>query len=284
MGQRLVADSIKDPVKTVSTVTLPGLNIITIGGQQYVLNSPVMNAASTGLGGLDAGALIANASYGLFAAAIGASAGLTASLDSAPLGFAKYTLIGNITTDGSAEIFVAGLTGVSDRNPVGMIIQSRLTEAQFQSQNGIGWVLMDGRNVAGSLYAQITGINVLDDARGLVLRGKNNGRSDGNQNPDGDLALGAFQNQNFASHGHTQAQHRHTESLSDGIAEANVASLFRSGWVNTANPVVGYGGIFNTSNGRRGLTTYQTPVINDNGGNETRMRNLTVNTFIKINP
>ena len=85
----------------------------------------------------------------------------------------------------------------ANNTPVGAILQSRLTEAQFQAINGTSWVLMDGRSIVGSKLADITGITNLDDARGLILRGKNNGRSDGAQNPDGDLAIGTYQSDNI---------------------------------------------------------------------------------------
>src|ERR1700761_330867 len=78
--------------------------------------------------------------------------------------------------------------------PVGSIVDSLLTEAQFQAQlgnpNPATWILADGRNVAGSTYTDITGNSNIPDFRGLFRRGKNNGRADGFQNPDGEIGLG----------------------------------------------------------------------------------------------
>ena len=57
---------------------------------------------------------------------------------------------------------------------VGTIEQSMLTAAQFTAAagpDGPNWVLADGRNVAGSRYAQITGSNTVPDLRGAFLRG-----------------------------------------------------------------------------------------------------------------
>jgi hypothetical protein len=71
-----------------------------------------------------------------------------------------------------------------NQNPVGMIVQSMLTEAQFQAINGTNWVLAAGQSVTGSQYATITGNSSIPDLRGMFLRGKNNSRSDGNQAPD----------------------------------------------------------------------------------------------------
>lgn len=128
-----------------------------------------------------------------------------------------------------------------------------LTEAQFQSQMGTQWILCDGRNVAGSDYAVLTGNTVVPDARGLVIRGKNNGRADGNQNPDGELAVGAFQADAFASHGHSLT----------GLNSGTGAAAFPPGGA--------------------GATLVMPTAVNANGGNETRMKNLTGNHFIKIN-
>lgn len=86
--------------------------------------------------------------------------------------------------------------------PVGSVVASMLTEAQFQTQSGPGWVLADGRSANGTRYKDITGQANIPDFRGLTLRGKNNGRVDGKQNPDGDLALGAYQADMYASHTH----------------------------------------------------------------------------------
>lgn len=67
---------------------------------------------------------------------------------------------------------------------IGAIQSALLTEAQFQAQFGSGWILADGRSVLGSKYETITGRSSIPDLRGVVLRGKNNGRNDGGQNPD----------------------------------------------------------------------------------------------------
>lgn len=71
--------------------------------------------------------------------------------------------------------------------PVGTIIHSMLSTTQFASEYGTNWVLADGRSVAGSLYAQVTGISSIPDMRGGFLRAKG-----ATLNPDGDLALGTL--------------------------------------------------------------------------------------------
>ncbi len=53
---------------------------------------------------------------------------------------------------------------LSAASAIGEQRMSPLTEAQFQEQMGIGWVLADGRNVTGSKYQKISGNNTVPDA------------------------------------------------------------------------------------------------------------------------
>lgn len=103
--------------------------------------------------------------------------------------------------------------------PVGSIVDSMLDESTFQSQNTSPsperWVLADGRNVAGSVYQSLTGSATIPDLRGNFTRAKNNGRSDGKQNPDGDLALGTYTASKFASHMHAYTDPGHTHGVTD---------------------------------------------------------------------
>lgn len=136
--------------------------------------------------------------------------------------------------------------------PIGTIIHSMLTETQIQLVYGKSWVLMDGRNVAGSSYAAITGNNIIPDARGLFLRGKNNGSS---RNPDGDIALGTYTADKYASHSH-------------GVSWSGANGTTLSG--------------SNVARGDSASGTFSNSV-NASGGNETASKSMTVNIFIKIN-
>ncbi len=151
---------------------------------------------------------------------------------------------------------------VDQTNAVGSVRHSMLTELQFQAANGTGWVLMDGRNVAGSAYAVLTGLTTIPDHRGIGFRGKNNGRADGAQNPAGDVALGTYQGDSVVDHSHTVNIPMY----------GNVPAV-------TANPAAsggGFSGLYNT--------TSSTGINSGQGGvGETRMRNVTLNVFIKIN-
>lgn len=164
----------------------------------------------------------------------------------------------------------------SNQFPVGTIIQSRLSELNFQEIMGPSWVLYDDRDVSGSELDNLESLpgGLLEDARGIILRGKNNTRSDGFGNPSGDLALGTFQENQNGDHNHGSGNHGHNEARlipsrvgGDGAIDATsgTASVNDAGYL--GNPILSSG-----------------TIISNQGGNETRMRNLTLNTFIKINP
>ena len=136
--------------------------------------------------------------------------------------------------------------------PVGTIIHSMLTVAQFISEYGDNWVLADGRGVSNTKYATITGSSLIPDLRGMFLRGKNNSRSDSRQNPDGELSLGDFTDHKFGSHSHTVG----------------------SGTVNGSGTFIQRINDSNVSSSTNTSTA---------GGNETAPRSVTVNIFIRIN-
>lgn len=138
--------------------------------------------------------------------------------------------------------------------PVGTVVASMLSEAQFGTviPDATRWALADGRSVAGSTYATITGSSTVPDLRGVFLRGKNNGRADAKQNPDGELALGAYQADDFKSHQHGLSSFGNVTLMNAG---SSLGTYIQSGSSNTAAT----------------------------GGVETRARNVTINYFIKIN-
>lgn len=184
--------------------------------------------------------------------------------------------------------------GTQNDGFVGDIVTSTLTEAQFQAQRNGTWVLMDGRAVGGSRYSTITGSSTIPDARGMFLRSKNNGRVDGLQNPDGDLALGTYQADAFASHTHIQNAHTHTQNAHTHAQDPHthvVPNLVyaQPGVTNSVHNELWISG--NTTTGSTTAVNQSTTAVNQNatavnqnsGGNETRPKNITVNYFIKIN-
>ncbi len=147
---------------------------------------------------------------------------------------------------------------------LGDVKYSVLSEAQFQRVNGAGWVLMAGQaKTALSIGAtepsafdyltttDNTSLDFLPDGRGIFLRGKNNLRADGAQNPDGEKLIGAYQADELKSHSHTYSSPDYSVWWRGGSSDA------------------GSGAPYGKMSGAA-------------GGNETRSKNITVNTFVKI--
>lgn len=256
MGQVLQADSAATiSVTSTTVVTMAASTAQTIGGGQFPTPTLTCTIGTTGAGGLDTGSIAANTLYYLYLVRASGIISLVASINAtAPTGFAAYKRIGQASTSATSQWNAAGNNTIQDTGKVGQIVSAMLSEAQFRAVHGTNWILSDGRSVAGSNYALVTGSTTVPDLRGVALRGKNNGRSDGAQNPDGDLTLGTYQGDNFASHTHTAGYN------------GNGTSGNQAGYASGDLGVVG-----------------TMPPTNASGGNETRMRNVTVNHFIKIN-
>lgn len=154
--------------------------------------------------------------------------------------------------DGKTEVTLTAQAVINLVYPVGSYITADITEAQMQTQMGTGFVLADGRSAVGSAYETLTGKTNIPDTRGLVLRGKNEGRADGKENPDGEIALGVYQADELAAH-------THSVSNAGGGAPGGGKSGAPS---NNALPF---------------------PDTDSTGGNETRGKSFSGNRFIRIN-
>ena len=133
--------------------------------------------------------------------------------------------------------------------PVGTVLQSMLTEQQMNSTSAGTWYLLDGRSCSGTAYESLTGNATVADVRGRFLRMKDHGAG---VNPDGDVALGTNQADEFKSHFHT-------------VASRNTTATGTGGSPPQGSPVAEF--LRNT---------------NTTGGAETRPTNTTVNFFIRI--
>jgi hypothetical protein len=173
-------------------------------------------------------------------------------------------------------------SNIANNIPIGMVAQSMLTESQFQEINGVNWVLADGRSVAGSVYEAVTGNSNLPDLRGMVLRGKNNARVDGFQNPDGELALGTFQEYEIPAHTHPPGS---LTTNTTGSHSHSIPGNVNSGPTGPYSDQTNLTGVnSNTNPAGNHSHSITGGVTGPQGGNENRMRNVTVNNFIKINP
>jgi hypothetical protein len=148
--------------------------------------------------------------------------------------------------------------------PVGAYLEADITEAQFQSQMGMGWVLADGRSVVGSAFETLTGKTNIPDVRGTYKRMKDNGRG---LDPNGDPVLGSFQDDQFESHNHSSNWRYHDGPNALAGVQMTDTSTHMPGSTTSISTVAG-----TNSN-----------TINASGGNETRPKSTIVNVFIKIN-
>ena len=170
--------------------------------------------------------------------------------------------------------------GVSGKGtvPIGSIVQSILTLAQFQTQAGTGWVLMDGASIVGSKLATITGWTNVPDASGRFLRTAG-GSAAALSVSQGQAT--AVNNLSVSANGAVNLTHAHSlpgnivavndlgsVGVNDLLAMVRVLSLQEQG-----SPGTGNSGTLNHSH------TCSTTSIDT----ETRPVNLTVNTFIRIN-
>ena len=174
---------------------------------------------------------------------------------------------------------------------IGEVKSAMLTLSQFQSQMGTGWVLCDGSACQNSKYSKLTGNNNVPDMRSCVLRMKDNGRS---LNPDGDLSLGTYQADNYFAHNHISNPHFHT--IADPTHQHTVRDIdnnFTLGFNGGVDPggsrgfapsTAGRGTTWGTYSSATGITIDNATVtLLNSGGNETRMKNITINYFIRIN-
>ena len=248
-------ESVGAITKTGANTAQLAVSTLTLGGLQYTTDAvKSLDMTTSGVGGLDTGAVAAFKTYNVFTVVSGSDIALIASLSTIPSGYTTYNNIGTLKTI-AAGVISEG-QGI-DLGSVGDSKYSMLTEVAFIAQNGGGWVLSDGRDVTGSSYATLTGNTTVPDARGQFLRGKNNGRVDGQENPDGDVALGVQETDKFKSHNHR---------------------------INTGSGAGAQNYVFwNTDGDPNYFTTLNSSAMNFSGGNETAPKNVTMNCFIKVN-
>lgn len=158
---------------------------------------------------------------------------------------------------------------------IGSIMQSVMTEAQFQAVVGTGWKLCDGQSCAGSAYDTLTGNATVPDFRARVMRGKNNGRSDGNEDPNGELALGTLQAQTMVSHAHSTTVTNNVGST-DGSSQSNAGGIIPT----TSGAIAGV--LSFTLLGPTNVPTGSMADTSPTAGSEFRPRSTIVNFFLRV--
>jgi hypothetical protein len=158
---------------------------------------------------------------------------------------------------------------------IGEIKTSILSEEQFRSRRGIGWVLMKGQDITGSDFANITGINILPNCSGMFPRVSDPAAT---RDPDGATRnVLSVQDKAIKSHNHTVTRERQSVSTSPRLKDSTTRTYM---WNPTgSNTIVFPGGVaFPRSGGvsfERGLTS--------SDGESGVPENISVNYFIRIN-
>lgn len=159
----------------------------------------------------------------------------------------------------------------ADILPVGSLVHSMLSEAQFQTETSTGWVLADGRTASGTRYNTITGNANVPNCQGRFLRARD---AAGSTDPDGTVALGTLKaSQNL----------KHVHDLQHAAAGSAGADLVVTVWggptitTRDANTVTG------TADTNGGLIDPDGAPISQTGSNDARPLNIIVNVFIRVN-
>lgn len=107
--------------------------------------------------------------------------------------------------------------------PLGSVVPSMLTEAQFQSYLGTGWKLCNGQSAAGTAYQTLTGFGTVPDVRACFLRGKKNSRADG-KGRGTENALGTYTADDNDSHTHSTSITKNEVGKSNGTLDVESGS------------------------------------------------------------
>jgi len=149
---------------------------------------------------------------------------------------------------------------------VGDVVDSVLTESQFQAELSSDWVLCNGQNIENSLLSTLTGLAFAPDMRGRFLK----------QSLNGDDTLFIEANNN--------APHRHAQirSNSSGGSTGNLSQrVFRNtGIVVVTSPAYFISG--STGEPDAGQTRDSGSNL-PNNGSEFRPKNIALYRYIKIN-
>lgn len=142
--------------------------------------------------------------------------------------------------------------------PVGTIIASYLSKQQMKGTYGDEWVLANGDDVSTkSQFFKITGKTKLPDLRGMFIRGLNEGRNDGKQDPQPNRTAGDYQEDAFKEHHHKLIWHHRSFHGAGGPGIPPVDEPGKDQPDTTKKP--------------------------KEGGDETRPKNVAVYFYIKIN-
>lgn len=144
-----------------------------------------------------------------------------------------------------------------DNGFIGDIKYSILEPGKFETYHP-GWKLLKGQAIELDSGLGKEGITHLPDARGVFLRGMNENQNVENGDSDGNRSIGSYQNDEFKVHNH------------------NLDIIIGHGLWSFGDNVPGQGWACQWNNAP------ETRLAHNEGGKETRPRNITLYIYIKI--
>jgi hypothetical protein len=182
---------------------------------------------------------------------------------SAPSGFNKDIPVGTVISSALNWDTFQAVTKNNDANPGGSFWTARYSK----------WAPADGRNVPGSAFERAVSMTTVPDLRGIFIRGLNVfdlSETTHNARDPENRTVGSYQTDGFTKHNHGGGTHNHTTGTQNGAVPANPGLIVRvpAGTIGDRYP---------------SKTSDAEKVIEDNGGSETRPKNVAVFYYIRIN-
>ncbi len=169
---------------------------------------------------------------------------------------------------------------------VGDVKHSILDPVQFAAENGDCWVPMNGAALpADCALRQLTGMTTLPDAGGLFIRAQ---EFSGGQNNDPDRtsssAVATVQNDAFKSHSHTASTDgNHGHIINEALALSSGIPAGTPGGRPVNGLAISNDQIQFPLGNRIGAAGDHTHTLSNEGGAETRVKNLNFWIYIRIN-
>lgn len=177
--------------------------------------------------------------------------------------------LGKVTNDASSNFSTISIEGESDLVPRGMI-------AAFNGSScPSGWDIADGTDDPST----DGGTNSMD-LKGRFLRGMAGSVED--RDPDGNRAVGSYQNEAYKAHGHAYSGTvANSGGHNHGIGSSRTATNRDSGGYNVAGGYPRHSSVDIMSHGSGDHSHTYSGASNSSGGSETRPKNVTVLYCIK---
>lgn len=138
-------------LSSTTQVALVGRSVVKLGGLFKILNSPSLSISTTGIGGLDTGAVANSTFYYVYAVSDGSTTGIVASTSNqSPTGFTRYKKVGAFYTNSVSLIFKAYRFGEFNETSFSLVGGSGGgISSQSKDQNGLDLAASYSRTSVG---------------------------------------------------------------------------------------------------------------------------------------